>query len=94
MQPDLEALEAAHEQAWLEYNHLQRELPRCEHVLEWQRQVDAARKAHRAALKAFDAAAWAPEPVPVSPSLPVSPEPETGACKQAALFEFGTGEAA
>jgi len=77
MSADLEALEADYERLWLAYNHLQQNLPQCEHVREWQQQIDASRKAYKAALAAVDrAAANGAWPAPASSSLPLlEPEP-------------------
>ena len=78
MSADLEALEAGYERLWLAYNHLQRDLPQCEHVLQWQEQVEAAGKAYRAALRTLDAAIAAARatPGPAPSSLPPEPEPD------------------
>ena len=95
-QPDLEALEAEYERLWLAYNHLQRNLPQCEHIREWQRQTEAAGKAYRAALRTLDAAIAETEapPASVPSSLPAEPEPAAAPSGQEALFEITPERAA
>jgi hypothetical protein len=57
------------EQAWQALAAAERDFPGCEHVRAWQRRVEQARAAHRAALRELDRAAF--ETPPLEHSAPV-----------------------
>lgn len=74
---DLEALEAAREQAWRDYDTIARALPDCEHNRAWQEQIAAAARKRQEAVREYDRALAAQattaaeaRPEPASPSLP------------------------
>lgn len=80
-------LEAAREAAWRELDAAERAFPDCPHVRAWRDRIDAAREAHRQAVRAAEAAAGPRMGAPLS-SLPAEPEPQLEG--QEALFELGT----
>lgn len=93
MSADLEALEAAREAAWRELDAAERAIPDCPHVHAWRDRIDAAREAHRQALRAAEAARGA-DPRPASMLQPctfsddgLEPSPQLEG--QEALFELG-----
>jgi len=83
----LERLEAVCEEAWIDYNAIQRALPACEHVTVWQAEVEAARKKHRAAIREYDRALTALEAAESEPEPEPTPAAEPGQSSQPTLFD-------